>query len=250
VERASFTRITIVASYPAPRLDAISAEMSQYAFTVNPHKQGVPMLHYKEPYLGRGDEEDDDHECPSKAEAKPDDLRFKLLQTRTIIINGAIDQPVAEKVMAQLLILDSQSHEPIRIYVTSQGGHVDSGLAIHDMIRFIASPVYTIGAGWVASIAVPILFGAKKANRFSLPHTRYLIHQPSGGAGGQAADIRIEAQEILKLRERLNQLIADETGQPVEKIKLDSDRNFWMNAEEAIKYGIVSKVVTQASDLP
>ena len=197
----------------------------------------------------RGDEEEDE-ECPSHSEPKQDDLRIKLLDTRTIIINGAIDQPIAEKVMTQLLILDSKSHDPIRIFVTSQGGHVDSGLAIHDMIRFVHSPVYAIGAGWVASIAVPILFGAKKENRYSLSHTRYLIHQPSGGAGGQASDIRIEAQEILKLRERLNQLIAAETGQPVDKIKLDSDRNFWMNAEEAIKYGIVSKILTQASELP
>lgn len=209
------------------------------------------MLSYDDSPAFRGDDEDDDDEtCPSKAEPKPEDLRNKLLETRTIIVNGAIDQPVAEKVMTQLLILDGKSQDPIRIFVTSQGGHVDSGLAIHDMIRFVNSPVYTIGAGWVASIAVPILFGAKKENRFSLKHTRYLIHQPSGGAGGQAADIRIEAQEILKLRERLNQLIADETGQPVDKIKLDSDRNFWMNSEEAMKYGIISKVVTRASDLP
>lgn len=209
------------------------------------------MLSYNDAPDFRGDdEEDDDENCPSKAEPKQDDLRTKLLDTRTIIVNGAIDQPVAEKVMTQLLILDGKSHDPIRIFVTSQGGHVDSGLAIHDMIRFVNSPVYTIGAGWVASIAVPILFGAKKENRFSLKHTRYLIHQPSGGAGGQAADIRIEAQEILKLRERLNQLIADETGQPVDKIKLDSDRNFWMNSEEAIKYGIVTKVVTSAKELP
>jgi ATP-dependent Clp protease, protease subunit len=207
------------------------------------------MLSYIDDPRLRGDEEDEDEPVPPP-ESKQEDLRVRLLETRTLIINGEINQAAAEKAMTQLLILDGQSDKPIRIFVTSQGGHVDSGLAIHDLIRFVKSPVYAIGAGWVASIAVPILFGAKKENRFSLPHTRYLIHQPSGGAGGQAADIRIEAQEILKLRERLNQMIADETGQPVDRIKLDSDRNFWMNAEQAIDYGIISKIVRHAQDLP
>ena len=183
-----------------------------------------------------------------KEEQKNNGMMDLLLKTRTVLVTGQIDQEVSEKVISQLLILDAQNHDPIRIIITSQGGHVDSGYAIHDMIRYIESPVSTIGAGWVASIAVPILFGAKKENRFSLPNTRFLIHQPSGGAGGQAADIRIEAQQILKIRERINQLIADETGQPLEKVALDSDRNYWMDAEEAKTYGLITKIVHNAKE--
>jgi ATP-dependent Clp protease protease subunit len=188
------------------------------------------------------------------AEADPKEggeegLGLRMLKTRTVLVAGGVDDKLAEKVMAQLLILEADSHEPIRVIVTSQGGHVDSGLAIHDMLRFIESPIVTIGAGWVASIAVPILFGATKENRYALPHTRFLLHQPSGGAGGQASDIRIEAEEILKVRTRLNELIADETGQSVEKVEQDSDRNFWMDAEEAKAYGLVGKVVTSVAEL-
>ena len=145
-------------------------------------------------------------EGDAKEEADPG-LGLRMLKTRTVLVNGPVDQKLAEKVMGQLLILDADNHDPIRVMITSQGGHVDSGFAIHDMLRFIESDVITIGAGWCASIAVPILFGAPKERRFSLPHTRFLLHQPSGGAGGQATDIRIEAEEILKVRERLNPLI-------------------------------------------
>lgn len=176
-------------------------------------------------------------------------LGLKMLRTRTVLVSGGVDVKLAEKVMGQLLILDGESHEAIRVLITSQGGHVDSGMAIHDMLRFIESPVITIAAGWCASIAVPILFGAPKERRFSLPHTRFLLHQPSGGGSGQATDIRIEAEEILKVRERLNTLIANETGQPVEKVARDSDRNFWMDAEQAREYGLVSQVVSNASEL-
>ncbi|MAG34613.1 MAG: ATP-dependent Clp protease proteolytic subunit [Deltaproteobacteria bacterium] len=187
-----------------------------------------------------------------EAEEKPardESLGLRMLQTRTVLISGAVDDKLAEKTIAQLLILDAGSHEPIRVMITSQGGHVDSGFAIHDMLRFIESPVITIGAGWVASIAVPILFGAPKEARFSLPNTRFLLHQPSGGAGGQASDIRIEAEEILKVRERLNTLIANETGQSIERVNKDSDRNFWMDAEQAKEYGLVSEVVTRATEI-
>ena len=183
------------------------------------------------------------------SEAQAESLGLKMLKTRTVLISGGVDDKLAEKVMGQLLILDADNHDPIRVMITSQGGHVDSGFAIHDMLRFIESPVVTIGAGWVASIAVPILFGAPKERRFSLPHTRFLLHQPSGGAGGQATDIRIEAEEILKVRERLNALIAHETGQSVERITKDSDRNFWMDAEQATEYGLVSKVISSSTEL-
>jgi ATP-dependent Clp protease protease subunit len=192
-------------------------------------------------------EEDDDDE---KKEKDPSDgLGSKLLQTRTVMVSGQVDQELAEAVIAQLLILDAQSDDPIRVIITSQGGHVDSGFAIHDIMRFVKAEVIAIGAGWVASIAVPILFGAKAENRFSLPNTRFLLHQPSGGAGGQLSDIRIEAQEILKIRHRLNGLIAAETGQTPDKIAEDSDRNFWMSADEALEYGLIKKIVTSANDL-
>lgn len=192
----------------------------------------------------------DEGETKEEGENPSEVLGLRMLKTRTVLVNGPVDQKLAEKVMGQLLILDADNHDPIRVMITSQGGHVDSGFAIHDMLRFIESDVITIGAGWCASIAVPILFGAPKERRFSLPHTRFLLHQPSGGAGGQATDIRIEAEEILKVRERLNNLIANETGQDVEKVTRDSDRNFWMNAEEAREYGLVSKVITSATELP
>ena len=176
-------------------------------------------------------------------------LGLRMLKTRTVLVSGAVDDKLAEKTIAQLLILDAESHEPIRVMITSQGGHVDSGFAIHDVLRFIESPIVTIGAGWVASIAVPILFGAPKERRYALPNTRFLLHQPSGGTGGQASDIRIEAEEILKVRERLNELIATETGQDVERVATDSDRNFWMDAEQAREYGLIGQVVTRATEI-
>lgn len=191
----------------------------------------------------------DQPESPEKSETSQDGIGLRMLKTRTILVSGPVDDKLAEKTLMQLLILDAENHEPIRVMITSQGGHVDSGFAIHDMLRFIESPITTIGAGWVASIAVPILFGAPKERRFSLPHTRFLLHQPTGGAGGQASDIRIEAEEILKVRERLNQLIADETGQDLERVTTDSDRNFWMDAEEAQAYGLVGRVVTKATEI-
>jgi len=147
------------------------------------------------------------------------------------------------------MLLDTDSHDPIKVVISSPGGHVDSGYAIFDVMRFVESPVITIGAGWVASIAVPILFGGDKEKRFALPNTRFLLHQPSGGAGGQAADIRIEAQEILKIRERINRLISEETGQPLDKVTRDSDRNFWMSAEEALNYGLVRKIIRSAREI-
>ncbi|MCC6491088.1 MAG: ATP-dependent Clp protease proteolytic subunit [Candidatus Hydrogenedentes bacterium] len=191
-------------------------------------------------------------ECPGKKddEQKKDGMAGYLLKTRTIVLSGEVDQELAERVISQLFVLDNESHEPIRVVITSQGGHVDSGYAIHDVMRYVESPVYSIGAGWVASIAVPILFGAKKKeNRLALPNTRFLLHQPSGGAGGQLQDIRIEAQEIMRIRQRINKLISDETGQSLDKVAKDSDRNFWMSAEEAVKYGIISRIINSAKEI-
>lgn len=192
-----------------------------------------------------------DPETEEKDEKKKENgILSHLLKTRTVVLTGQVDQEMAERVISQLVVLDTESHDPIKVIITSQGGHVDSGYAIHDMLRFVESEVFCIGAGWVASIAVPILLGArKKSNRLALPNTRFLLHQPSGGAGGQLQDIRIEAQEILKIRERINELIARETGQKIEKVAQDSDRNFWMSAEEALQYGLISRIVVHAKDV-
>jgi len=197
--------------------------------------------------MTRFEEEDEKDESTPRP---PDGIASRMLKTRTILISGQVDQELAEKVISQLIVMDAASHDPIRVIVTSQGGHVDSGFAIHDMLRFVESEIIGIGAGWVASIAVPILFGAEKKNRFALPNTRFLLHQPSGGAGGQAADIRIEAQEILKIRQKINLLIATETGQTIDRVTTDSDRNYWMNADEAVTYGLISRVIQESHDLP
>ncbi|MDX9972883.1 MAG: ATP-dependent Clp protease proteolytic subunit [FCB group bacterium] len=202
-------------------------------------------------YDGDDDDDPEDEPC-KKEEAKggQDGLMSRMLKARTVLVTGEVNQELAEKVISQLLLLDAASQEPIRVFITSNGGHVDSGFAIHDVMRFVKSEVISIGAGWVASIAVPILFGAaKKENRLSLPNTRFLIHQPSGGALGPAADIRIEAQEILKIRAKLNEMIAEETGQTSDRIGKDSDRNFWMSAEEAKSYGLIAKVLRHANEL-
>jgi ATP-dependent Clp protease protease subunit len=182
-------------------------------------------------------------------EKKDEGMGGLVLKARTVLVNGQVDDELAQKVISQLIALNADNHDPIKVIVCTPGGHVDSGFAIHDIMNYIESPIITIGAGWVASIGVPIFFGAPKESRYSLPGTRYLIHQPSGGAGGQASDIRIEAQEILKIRKKLNEMIALETGQTVDKIALDSDRNYWMSAEEAKAYGLVPKIITNASEV-
>lgn len=187
----------------------------------------------------------DDSATPNRDEG----LAARMLETRTVLVAGLVDEKLAERVISQFLILNATNQEPIRVMITTQGGHVDSGFAIHDMMKFIESPVVSIGVGWVASIGVPILLGAEKDCRYSLPNTRFLLHQPSGGAGGQASDIRIAAEEILKLRERIDRLVARETGQAIEQIENDSDRNFWMNAEEALDYGLIAKVIARAEEI-
>lgn len=188
-------------------------------------------------------------QCDEEPARETSPLIGMLLQARIVLVTGDVDQDMAQETVSKLMVLDARSHDPIKVIITSPGGHVDSGFAIYDMMRFIASPVIAIGAGWVASIAVPILLGAEKENRYSLPNTRFLLHQPSGGAGGQAADIRIEAQEILKIRKRINVLISQETGQEENKVARDSDRNFWMNAKEALEYGLISKIINNISDI-
>lgn len=173
----------------------------------------------------------------------------KLLQSRSIVISGEINQELAEKVIKQLLILQEMGDEPIKLFINSQGGHVEAGDTIHDMIKFIKPKVIVIGTGWVASAAITIYLAAEKQNRYSLPNTRYMIHQPLGGFNGQATDIGIEAEEILRVRKRINTIISEATGQPLEKVEKDTDRNYWLNAYEAVDYGIVNKVISKYDEL-
>lgn len=176
-------------------------------------------------------------------------LQENLLKTRSIIISGEITQAVAEKVTAQLLVLQEQGEEPIKLYINSQGGHVEAGDTIHDMIRFIKPRVLIIGTGWVASAGISIYLAAEKEDRYSLPNTRYMIHQPLGGVRGQATDIQIEADEIIKMRRRINQLISDGTGQPLDKVEADTQRNYWLDAQEAKGYGIVGIIISHYDEL-
>ncbi|MCY6958497.1 ATP-dependent Clp protease proteolytic subunit [Clostridium brassicae] len=173
----------------------------------------------------------------------------KLLKSRSIIISGEINQELAEKVTTQLLILQEMGDEPIKLFINSQGGHVEAGDTIHDMIKFIKPRVIVIGTGWVASAAITIYLGAEKQDRYSLPNTRYMIHQPLGGFNGQATDIGIEAEEIMRVRKRINNIISEATGQPLEKVEKDTDRNYWLNACEAVDYGIVNKVISKYEEL-
>jgi len=174
----------------------------------------------------------------------------KLLKSRTIFISGEINQELAEKVATQLLILQEMGDEPIKIFINSQGGHVEAGDTIHDMIKFVKPKVIVIGTGWVASAGITIYLAADKENRYSLPNTRYMIHQPLGQCRGQATDLHIEALEIARVRERINKIISTATNQPLEKVKNDTDRNYWLNCEEAVEYGIVNKVISSYDEIP
>ncbi|SFB42597.1 ATP-dependent Clp protease proteolytic subunit [Clostridium frigidicarnis] len=176
-------------------------------------------------------------------------VQEKLLKSRSIIISGEINQALAEKITAQLLTLQEMSDEPIKLFLNSQGGHVEAGDTIHDMIKFIKPRVIVIGTGWVASAGITIYLAADKQDRYSLPNTRYMIHQPLGGFNGQATDIGIEAEEILRVRKRLNNIISGATGQPLEKVEKDTDRNYWLSAHEAVDYGIVNKVISKYDEL-
>lgn len=173
----------------------------------------------------------------------------KLFKSRSITIFGEINDKIARSTTERLLALASDSDDPISIYISSPGGHVESGDVVYDMIKFIKPIVRVIGTGWVASAATTIFLAAKKENRFSLPNTRYLVHQPSGGSRGRATDIAIQAEQIVAMRARINKLIADETGQPIERVAVDTDKDYWMTVEEAIEYGIVSKVVKSISEI-
>lgn len=180
----------------------------------------------------------------------PDPIGQRMFKARTIIISGEITQELSEKVTAQLLAMSAESTTaPITIYINSQGGHVEAGDTIHDMIRYVLPKVRIVGTGWVASAGALIYVSVPREDRFCLPNTRFLLHQPAGGMGGTASDIAIEAREIVKMRERLNEIFARETGQSVERIVDDTHRNFWLGAEEAVAYGLVGSVISKQSEL-
>jgi ATP-dependent Clp protease protease subunit len=176
-------------------------------------------------------------------------LEQKTFQSRFILIVGTITDVGARDTSRRLIALSTESDKPINILVSSPGGHVESGDMIHDMVKFVRAPVNMIGSGWVASAAVHLYLAVPKERRFCLPNTRFLIHQPSGGAGGKASDIEIQAREIIKMRERIANVIAKETGQTLEKVQKDIDRDFWMSPEEAIAYGLVSKVINSHKEV-
>ncbi|HUZ62677.1 MAG TPA: ATP-dependent Clp protease proteolytic subunit [Acetobacteraceae bacterium] len=195
-----------------------------------------------------------DHEEPgdNKTLAAPvNELESRLFSQRKVLVFGPIDDKVARDATGRLLALAGRSDKPIEVYVNSPGGHVESGDTIHDMIRFIGAqvPISVIGTGWVASAGALIFLAGRKDRRFCLPNTRFLLHQPMGGVRGPAVDIDIEAREIIKMRERINRIIARETGQTYEKVAKDTDRNYWMSAEEAIAYGMVARVIESAAEI-
>jgi len=173
-------------------------------------------------------------------------LAFK---SRFVLLFGEIDHAAARTACERLIALAQDSDAPITVLISSPGGHVESGDAIHDLIRFVRAPVTTVGTGWVASAGTHAFLAAPKERRVCLPNTRFMIHQPSGGAGGQSSDIAIQAKEILRTRERIARIIAAQTGTPIEKIRIDMERDHWMSAEEAIDYGIVSRIVETHADL-
>lgn len=184
-----------------------------------------------------------------KKNEKSEGVQEKLLKTRQIVVSGEVNEELVEKIVKQLLVLESESSKPIYLYIDSPGGSIDDGFGLYDVIRFINAPVYTIGTGLIASMGVTLFLSVPKERRFSLPNSHFLIHQPLGGSKGVASDIEISAVEILKARENLTKLIADATGKDFETVKADTERDHWLSAAEALDYGIVGKIITSRSQL-
>lgn len=185
----------------------------------------------------------DDGESKDDGDRHP--MTRYLIEARSILLFGPIEPKSTQKIITQLLVLNQKSgKEPIRLYVNSPGGYADDGFAIYDVMNFVEAPVYTICSGIAASAATVVMAGGEKGYRYSLPHSRLMLHQPSSGARGSASDITVAAKEILRLREKGNQLYARETGHDIEKIREDLHRDFWMTAEEAVEYGLVDKIVS------
>ena len=200
------------------------------------------------------DEEEDEREEEGQQDQSlglPDTANIGKLyfKSRNVIVAGEINDKLAQRTVAHLLALAEESDEPINMLISSPGGHVESGDMIHDMIKFIRPTVRCIGSGWVASAGALIFVGAAKVNRYCLPNTRFLLHQPSGGIRGTSTDMMIQAEQVRIMRERLNQIFADATGQTLEKIEQDTQRDFWLNTQEALDYGLLGKVITSVDQL-
>lgn len=185
-------------------------------------------------------------ESAERVETIADRLAFK---SRFVMVFGEVDHALARATCTRLIALAEESDAPINVLISSPGGHVESGDAIHDVVRFVRAPVTMIGTGWVASAGTHIFLAAPKERRLCLPNTRFMIHQPGGGAGGPATDIAIQAKEIIKTRERIARVIAKQTGQDLQKVLGDMERDFWMSADEAIQYGLVSKIIETSREL-
>jgi ATP-dependent Clp protease protease subunit len=193
-------------------------------------------------------EEEEEPEVEKRRE--PDfGLIEKVLKTRNILLSGEINKPLAERIVRQLILLEDQGEDPVKVFIDSPGGDADAGYAIFDMMRFIKPEIIAIGMGLVASAAAIVLLAAPAEKRLALPNSHYLIHQPLSGMRGVATEIEIHARELDKLRRKINQLIAEQTGQPLEKVEKDTDRDYWMNAEEAAGYGLVSRIITHREEL-
>ncbi len=191
----------------------------------------------------------DDEKADKGKEAPSVQVDNHLFEARTVLITGQIKDTVAREVCSRLLALAQVSNDPITVIVSSPGGHVESGDMIHDTIRFIAPKVRMVGMGWVASAGALVYVSVPKEQRFCTQNTRFLLHQPSGGAGGMASDIEIQAREIIRMRDRLNRIFAEATGQSVERIVADTDRDYWMSAQEGVDYGLVGKIITNVSEI-
>ena len=191
--------------------------------------------------------EDEGKDAPDSPPAgRLDQLFFR---SRNVLITGEINDRVAERAVKHLLALSEDGDAPINLFISSPGGHVESGDMVHDMIKFIAPTVRTIGSGWVASAGALIFVGAARENRYCLPNTRFLLHQPSGGIGGSVSDMAIQAEQIAKMRERFDHLFADATGQSPERIREDTKRDFWLTTDEALDYGLLGKVIHSAAEI-
>ncbi len=190
------------------------------------------------------DKKDDDKK--ESMGGKAGELFFK---SRTVLITGEINDKLASRVTTQLIALAEDNDDPINVFISSPGGHVESGDMVHDMITFIRPTVRCIGSGWVASAGALIFVGAKKENRFCLPNTRFLLHEPRGGIGGTASDMWIQAEQIRIMRERFHRIFAKATGQKEEKIARDTERDFWLGTDEAIEYGLLGRVIRSADEL-
>jgi ATP-dependent Clp protease, protease subunit len=176
-------------------------------------------------------------------------LDQSFFKSRSVIITGEINDKVAARAVTHLLALAEESDDPINLYISSPGGHVESGDMVHDIIQFIRPKVRTIGSGWVSSAGALIFVGAERENRYCLPNTRFLLHQASGGIGGSASDMAIQARQIEIMQDRFHKLFAKATGQTPERIAEDTKRDFWLTTAEALDYGLVGQVISSISSL-